>query len=580
MARAGQIIPGARECKHRMPCRVAASVVSLAVLLALSGESRQSVALRSSAPMTRGRPLRPASFRPGLRLRGGDDSDWRAATRGLHECLFPEPRTSRFEAAERSVGRLLDAARQLFDPPTPAAQQLNVSKDVSDTLQHTVARRHRLRGDWRGLPLPVAGEHMVTRSGAARRYNFWTRGEVPWTQWSAYDFEEFSGELVKRANMTQRREWDEIYGIGGHPGWLGWGGLELREYARWLRESEAPTMIDEMAAREFRERDDLGWPLIFTDPFAEVDARSPGQIASSCPDAAQRKPSPDVSARSPGSGAESGGQLDEHGAMVSGGIEGAINDGLQMLASLDWLKGPQKSENIQSGVGSKFCRTSWRPDEDELLISLHRVHGNEWKRIAELLPGRTNHAVKNRWEKLCKRRPSLLADDVRFAASQGTDAAHLAALRDRQRRARGERVRQDSRLVAALCNESRAGAAASTASATQARGAAGLSPGVAGALQPRAQVSLTEHEAGREEEATKALVVTKEQMEILDKYREPVRQRLREDASFHALGAQEVVRRVLVWHNQSLRDEAQVRLAQVEAVCLYHARLIMHVLRT
>ena len=45
MARAGQIIPGARECKHRMPCRVAASVVSLAVLLALSGESRPAAAV-------------------------------------------------------------------------------------------------------------------------------------------------------------------------------------------------------------------------------------------------------------------------------------------------------------------------------------------------------------------------------------------------------------------------------------------------------------------------------------------------------------------------------------------------------
>ena len=584
MTRAGQIIPGARVCKHCMPCRAAASAMFFAVLLALSGQSQHcdwpDRARSTSEPITRGR-MRPASFRPGLRLRGGDDSDWLATTRGLHECLFPEPRASRFEAAERSIGRLLDAAElQLFDPPKPAAQQSNMSKEVSDTPQRTVARRHRLRGDWRGLPLPVAGEHMVTRSGAARRYNFWTRGEVPWTQWSAYAFEEFSGELVKRANMTQRREWDEMYGIGGHPGWLGWGGLELREYARWLRENEAPTVIDEMAAREFHERDNLGWPLIFTDPFAEVDARSPGQFASSRADADQQEPSPDVSARSPGLGAESGGRLDGREAMVSGGVEGAINDGLQMLASLDWLKGPQKSENIQSGVGSKFCRTSWRPDEDELLISLHRVHGNEWKRIAELLPGRTNHAVKNRWEKLCKRRPSLLSDDVRFAASQGTDAAHLAALRDRQRRARGERVRQDSRLVAALCNESRAGAAASTASAAQARGVAGLNPGVAGALQPRVQASLTEHEVGPEDkEANKALVVTKEQMEILDKYREPVRRRLREDASFHALGAQEVVRRVLVWHNQSLRDEAQVCLAQVEAVCPYHARLMMQVPR-
>lgn len=129
--------------------------------------------------------------------------------------------------------------------------------------------RPRLRGDWRGPPVVLAsGEEMVTRAGAARRY--WTSGELPWTQWSEYSIDD-TGEMVRTENLTQRREWDERYGIGGHPGWLGWGGLSLREYAQWLRERQDPTIVDVISARERLEHDKMGWPFIFTDPFQEGD---------------------------------------------------------------------------------------------------------------------------------------------------------------------------------------------------------------------------------------------------------------------------------------------------------------------
>ena len=50
------------------------------------------------------------------------------------------------------------------------------------------------------------------------------------------------------------------------------------------------------------------------------------------------------------------------------------------------------------------------------------------------------------------------------------------------------------------------------------------------------------------------LGLTEEEREILEKYREPVRERLQIDPAFQALGPKEVARRVLVWHNQTQQN--------------------------
>jgi len=52
------------------------------------------------------------------------------------------------------------------------------------------------------------------------------------------------------------------------------------------------------------------------------------------------------------------------------------------------------------------------------------------------MPGRSNHAAKNRWDKLCKRDARLLSDDVRYAASVGGDKGQVPALGERRRRTR------------------------------------------------------------------------------------------------------------------------------------------------
>jgi hypothetical protein len=84
--------------------------------------------------------------------------------------------------------------------------------------------------------------------------------------------------------------------------------------------------------------------------------------------------------------------------------ENGIKDWSKLASLLPGRLGKQCRERWRNHLDPDVNRAPWTDEEDQILIDWHEKIGSKWVKMADYLPGRSDNAIKNRWNSTLAKR--------------------------------------------------------------------------------------------------------------------------------------------------------------------------------
>lgn len=108
--------------------------------------------------------------------------------------------------------------------------------------------------------------------------------------------------------------------------------------------------------------------------------------------------------------------LEEDQTIINFVRENGSKNWTQLAALLPGRIGKQCRERWRNHLDPSINHSMWSNEEDLQLIKFHEKFGNAWVKISQLMPGRSDNAIKNRWNSTLKK------VDLKHIATSGSSS--------------------------------------------------------------------------------------------------------------------------------------------------------------
>ena len=97
-------------------------------------------------------------------------------------------------------------------------------------------------------------------------------------------------------------------------------------------------------------------------------------------------------------------------------------------ASMEGRSGKQCRERWHNHLSPDVNKSKWGPEEDRAIVEAVNLYGTRWSEIVKMFPGRTDNAIKNRWNSMLRK------EDRRRKRVEEQDDPNTSGEKTRRRR--------------------------------------------------------------------------------------------------------------------------------------------------